>query len=920
MEAKIKIISVILSFVFVSGVFAQGSGKLVGKVTDAQTGDAIIGANILIEGTTIGGATDINGNFIILKIPSGKFNIKASYIGYSNTLIKNVQILTDLTTNLDITISESSINLGEEVVVVAQAQLVKKDLTSTESRVTAEEIDKLPLQDINQLISLQAGVNRDQSGGIHIRGGRSSEVSYLVNGISITDDFSRSQAFSVETGSIQELQVISGTFNAEYGNAMSGVVNIITKAGSSEFKADFEAWTGDYVSSNDNLFWNIGSFNPVANYNFQGSIGGPLFYDNIRYFAAIRRYNNSGYIYGINAYNPAGRAKFENGEIIPNPGDSSFVSMNNNDRWSGQVTIEMGISDAFKLKIDAFGSSEFNRSYNHLYRLNPNGYPGTKTIGYSVFANLTHIISNSTFQELTFAYKYNENSYKLYDNPYDSRYVHPDSLNVPGYHFYTAGTELNRFNRNTRSIIAKWNLVSQLNQINLAKIGIEVQFDNLFYEDINLIPATNSLGQQIYPFKPFIQGIETTQHDMFERKPYKYSAYIQDKIEFESLIINLGLRLDVFNPNGKVPKDPSDPNIYNPFKLENIYHDINNDGKIGLDEQVDGNQLSLTEKEAYWYKNASIKNQISPRFGIAYPITDKGIIRFSYGIFQQIPEYSQLYQNDQYKLTTDQGIQGPFGNNDLKPQRTTIYEIGLQQQFFDNFALDVTAFYRDIRDWISSSQAIPTFLAGIAYSQRINRDFANVKGITLSINKRFADMYSFGIDYTFQIAEGTNSSADEEFFAQQNGSEPKRLLTPLDWDQTHTLNTSLYVGDIDWGLSLISTIHTGQPYTPSVIEGAISGRNVLTGLTSNSRRKPLIANFDLELHKNFELASVNMQVFLKIFNLLDAQNPLIVFGDTGKPDYTLDEQQVRGYDKNWFVYPNYYSEPRNIYVGTKISL
>jgi len=920
MKAKIKILSVILSFVFVSGVFAQGSGKLVGKVIDAQTGEAIIGANILIEGTSIGGATDFNGDYIILKIPSGKFNIKASYIGYSNTIIKNVQILTDLTTNLDITISESSVNLGEEVVVIAQAQLVKKDLTSTESRVTSEEIDKLPLQDVNQLISLQAGVNRDQNGGIHIRGGRSSEVSYLVNGISITDDFSRSQAFSVETGSIQELQVISGTFNAEYGNAMSGVVNIITKAGSSEFKADFEAWTGDYFSGNNSLFWNIDSFNPAANYNFQGSIGGPLFFNNIRYFAAVRRYNNSGYIYGINANNPAGRSKLENGEIVPNPGDSSFVSMNNNDRWSGQATIEIGISEAFKLKIDAFGSSEFSKSYNHLYRLNPNGYPGTKTIGYSVFANLTHVISNSTFQELTFAYKFNENSYKLYDNAYDSRYVHPDSLNVPGYHFYTAGTELNRFNRNTRSLIAKWNLVSQLDQINLAKIGIEVQFDNLFYEDIDLIPATNSLGQQIYPFEPFIQGIETTQHDRFERKPYKYSAYIQDKIEFESLIINVGLRLDVFNPNGKVPKDPSDPNIYNPFKLENIYHDINNDGKIGLDEQVDGNQLSLEEKEAYWYNNASIKNQLSPRFGIAYPITDKGIIRFSYGIFQQIPEYSQLYQNDQFKLTTDQGIQGPFGNNDLKPQRTTIYEIGLQQQFFDNFALDVTAFYRDIRDWISSSQAIPTFLAGIAYSQRINRDFANVKGVTLSINKRFADMYSFGIDYTFQIAEGTNSSADEEFFAQQNGSEPKRLLTPLDWDQTHTLNTSIYVGDIDWGVSLISTIHTGQPYTPTVIEGAISGRNVLTGLTSNSRRKPLIANFDLELHKDFDFSSFYLQVFVKVFNLLDAQNPLIVFGDTGKPDYTLDEKQVRGYDENWFVYPNYYSEPRSIYVGTKISL
>jgi hypothetical protein len=142
----------------------------------------------------------------------------------------------------------------------------------------------------------------------------------------------------------------------------------------------------------------------------------------------------------------------------------------------------------------------------------------------------------------------------------------------------------------------------------------------------------------------------------------------------------------------------------------------------------------------------------------------------------------------------------------------------------------------------------------------------------------------------------------------------------LDWDQTHTLNGNIYIGGQDWGVSLLSSFHTGQPYTPTVIEGAFSGRNVLTGLTSNSRRKPVIANFDLEFHKDFELSAFDIQVFVKVFNLFDAKNPLIVFGDTGKPDYTLDETQVVGYDDSWFDYPNYYSEPRSIYIGTKISL
>ena len=915
---------VCLFFLLTSFSIAQSSGKIVGKVIDSSTGDAVPFANVIIEGTNYGAASDAIGKYIIINVPSGTYSVVASYIGYVKTITENVKVFTDLTTNVDFSLTPTAVSLKDEVVVIAQTPLVKKDLTSTESRVTADEIKAMPLQDLNQLITLQAGVNRDAEGQIHIRGGRSSEISYLINGISITDDYDRTQALTVETGSIQELQIISGTFNAEYGNALSGVVNLVTKTGTSKFESNFEVWTGDYISNNKDIFWNVDNVNPVANYNFQGSISGPVL-DNLTYFFTMRKFYDGGYINGINRYNPEGRYKVVDREVVPNPGDGSFVSMNSDDRWSGQGTIDWRISDAFKFKVDAFGSFASNRTYNHIYSFDPYGAKGNKTKGYSLFGTLTHVLFLNTFQELTFAYKFNDFNSKLYDDPYDLRYVHPDSLNVPGFHFYTAGTDLNRFQRSTKSLIFKWDLTSQIDNVNLAKLGVEYQTDKLFYENINLVPKVGSNGQQIVPFKPYIQGIESTQHDLFERKPQKFSAYVQDKIEFESLIINVGLRFDLFDPRGEIPIDKTDPNIYSPFKLEHIYHDLNDDGLIGLDEQTDANKLTVAEREAFWYKKTSVKTGLSPRFGIAYPITDRGIIRFSFGIFQQIPEYSQLYLGDQYKLTTAQGLQGyrgeqAYGNNDLKPQRTTIYEIGLQQQISEDLAFDLTAFYRDIRDWISSSPPIPTFLAGISYSETINRDFANVKGITLSINKRFRNNYSFGIDYTFQTANGINSSSDEEFFSQLNGSEPKRILTPLDWDQTHTLNANIYVGTSDWGVSLISRFNTGQPYTPTRIEGANTGINVLTGLAGNSRRKPVIFNLDMELYKNTELSLIDLQLFIKVFNLLDSKNPIIVFGDTGKPDYTLQEQTVTDQDKYWFVYPNYYSPPRSIYLGAKFSI
>jgi outer membrane receptor protein involved in Fe transport len=399
----------------------------------------------------------------------------------------------------------------------------------------------------------------------------------------------------------------------------------------------------------------------------------------------------------------------------------------------------------------------------------------------------------------------------------------------------------------------------------------------------------------------------------------KLAAYIQDKIELESMIINVGVRFELFDPRGRVPVDQSDPDIYNPFRLEYIYRDLNGDGSISIDERTTANVMSVAEREAFWYRKTKVKTQISPRLGIAYPITDKGIIRFSYGIFQQIPEYSLLYLGDEFKLTSTQGLQGPFGNPDLKPQRTTIYEIGLQQQFTSDIAMDVTAFYRDIRDWISSSQPIPTVLAGVFYSERINRDIANVRGVTLSLNKSLTGYFSFGIDYTYQIAEGTNSSPDQEYFAQVNGAEPTRTLTPLDWDQLHTLNAQILVGDADIGASLIYTLNSGQPYTPTIVAGAYTGRNILPGLAQNSRTKPLISRFDLELYKNVRFSDLTLRFFLRALNLFDAKNPINVFGETGKPDFTLQQEQVRDYDPGWFTFPTYYSEPRSVYLGTRIS-
>ena len=237
-------------------IYAQ-SGKIIGKVIEAGTNEPLVGATVSIQGTTRGVLVDIDGNYILINVPPGTYTLEARFIGFAVQVFENVVVRTDLTTEQNFELREE-VYEGEEIVVQAERPVIIRDLTASESRVSAEEIESLPVQEVTDIIKLQAGVNVSNDGNIHIRGGRASEVSYVVDGISATDGYDRSQGIRLENESIQELQVISGTFNAEHGQAMSGIVNVVTKSGSNTFDANFRVWGGSYLVSRPELYDGLG--------------------------------------------------------------------------------------------------------------------------------------------------------------------------------------------------------------------------------------------------------------------------------------------------------------------------------------------------------------------------------------------------------------------------------------------------------------------------------------------------------------------------------------------------------------------------------------------------------------------------------------------------------------------------------------
>lgn len=388
----------LFTILFVAKLFAGTTGKIAGKVIDANTSEPLIGVNVVITGTSMGAATDIDGNYFIINIPPGIYEIKASLVGYSTVIIKNVRVSVDQTTRVDIQMREEAISISD-IVVTAQKPIVQKDLTSTEAKISGEQILTLPLEDVQSVINLQAGVVDG-----HFRGGRRNEVKYLIDGISVNDAYSGSSALEAEINSIQELQVLTGTFNAEYGEALSGVVNQVTKIAGDKLEGDISFYSGDYFTTRKNLYQNINNISPKDVHNFQGTLSGPVpgLGNLLKFFISGRYFYDDGYLYGKRMFNPSDSSNFSANDskdwYVGATGDNKYVSMNYNKRYTLQGKLAINLSKQGKgLILNTLYQNQQWRDYNHRFKLNPDGDYKKFQESFLTSLSYTYVLSNSAF-------------------------------------------------------------------------------------------------------------------------------------------------------------------------------------------------------------------------------------------------------------------------------------------------------------------------------------------------------------------------------------------------------------------------------------------------------------------------------------------------------------------------------------------
>ena len=963
---------------------AASTGRIKGKVVDVTTGEPLIGANVLVMGSSFGAATDVNGEYVIANLEAGTYEVRASFIGYRSITISNVRVFSDLTTDLDFNLPSEDISISE-ISIVAQKPLVNKSNTNAVRVTTGEDIEALPVRGMANIIGLSAGVViKDNT--IFVRGGRLDEVGYYLEGISVRNPITGGNAVTVIQDAVEEVQVQAGGYTAEYGGANAGIIRQQLKSGTKDLKASFEFVTDNVTfKSKDNAYdgeKRLGAY--WFGYNeMTGTISGPVLTDKVKFFGLVnynyQRDANPQPYPGINI----GWLKDQvSGDSLNLVYPSGPVYGNSIQAYTYTGTLTM---DLMPFQVRVAGTYSTNTTHNpfNTHRNSGNisnilntgrieqldGTNGTGSI------KLTHVLSDKMYYDITFGYfRQTSNRFDplLKDNfwgygdslanaavgvtNFASRYIRPGRVSIYDFSFNGPGDVLagyQKFKRENLTFNFGFSWIP--NKEHSIKFGGDYQrysIRNYGWGNENAFSLAgllanpgdrtpeqiiSSLGPNNYGYD--IWGNETDEDGIFGAKhPIFAAAYIQDKIDMDDIILNVGLRYDYIDSDNYEFINPAMPDLAIDF----------NSGAI----KPEG------------LKKVSTFQALSPRIGFSFPVTDQTIFHAQYGKFVQQTRLADIYQG---LLATASNLRGgffiptPVGFN-LRPTRTTQYEIGFTQQVGDFASFDITGYYKDVKDQVVLDlQQVEKNSSFKSYNVLRNGDFATTKGLEISFNMRRTKRIAVNASMSFQDAQGTGSFPNSNrgiVGAPLDGVTIFRpqYISSLEFNNAirGNLNLDYHFGIDDGpsileeaGASLLVKFTSGHPYTRGIggadLEGDARDRQPVEAL--NSSTTPSTLQADLRIDKTIHLFNkVKLNIYLFVINLFDTRNVENVFLRTGSTDddgyisnpnlsgelvkqphyidmykaINIDYYEAYQNAGALLTTPNFYGQPRQIRLGLKL--
>jgi outer membrane receptor protein involved in Fe transport len=895
-----KSVGGLLLLFFAQLVLAQTTGKITGIVTDGETGAPLMGANVLIEDTYMGAAADKDGRFFILNVPPGKYNIKITFMGYANQIIEDVSVSVNRTTPLDVAMQIEAVK-GKEIVIKADRFTMKKDQTSSIRNVSAEEIQALPLESTGGVVALQPGVVIG-----HFRGGRSNETNYLIDGVSVQNGLSRESLISVDPDAVQEVEVITGTFSAKYGEAMSGVVNMVTKEGGDRFSGKLEGYFGNYYTGHGDKFVGLETSDFHRNEDYKFMFMGPIITNRLTFFVSGRAQDNSNHLNGIRRFNVSDQPNYYffqdstlfdpitgdyllgthtgNGEYVPMDWyegfnlDSKLTMKSRGLKMSLMYLLNMGTGQSFTNDND----------YQHFFK--PDGRPRWHNTSHLLTAQMNHVLSQNFFYELKLSYSNSYNGYYVYEDPLDPNYLHDRYLaNQQFTGFYTGGQDKNHTEIETEKYLGRLDLTWQATHTHSLESGVELvqyHYDHAYHTILNLYRNTSASE---YLYAPEIMPDSSVYTDVYSKSPIQAAAWLSDKMEFDEMVVELGIRLEYFDPQTIYPSNYRNP-ANTMFKDDPVRQSV--------------------------YREVDPNINFAPRLGLSYQLGETALLRFSYGHFYQYPPHRDMYQNNAY-IISPTNYESSLGNPRVKPEMTVNYEIGLWQQLTSNMDLEVALWYKDIYNL--STVNIQTTYNQTRYGLYGNKDYGNARGLEVKY-KAHVQRFLAEMNYTLQYTRGNADNPRFTFDRAGNSQDPIPTLIPMSWDQRHTVNLTMSYSGPNWGVSILGWYGSGSAYTWSPIDQNPLNR---VYLLPNNSSKPTSFTMDIKCFYDLPLFKQNrVKLTVYVYNLFDRLNENNVNSNTGRTNQAI----IRPQDllQHWSDFSTYeqriynpanWSAPRLIKLG-----
>lgn len=866
-------------------------GTIVGYVYDAVTGVGLPGVNLILEGTTKGASTDPNGVFKISHIQPGTYILTTSMIGYKKKNYK-VEVAGEKIVRMDFYLEETVIEM-KGIEVVGERPMIEKEVTASQRIMDTRTLEALPVHDVRGALATRAGISGEGT-DIHIRGGRASEILMIVDGIPVRDPLSGT-AFGMylPVSSVSEVEALTGGFNAEYGQAMSGVVDVKLKEGSDHYR-------GKIGFSSSGPFW---YFDRTTILQLEGpeyitkmllpAIG-------IRIPGKISFFSNL-YARFSDTYLP------HTDSLCSSVFETSKLSPREENTLSGILKFTWSPTDNQKLALSLSRSIEINQGYflsrseypfaygfPYRYKNILDNYLTFTRDGNQVTLSYHNVPNLQTFYDIKFSRFFTNlridvggKHWSKYDELLDI-YPSGDSLTARGDGFWDIGDAPYWHDHYVETYTGKFDITRAISPVYSIKTGLLLQGLEIQWIDIH------------YPWFASPGGLGLN-NDIYKAQGLDGGIYFQNQISFAGMIANLGIRLDFWVP-GRYLED----GVKNTLKKEDIPPIVEQEYNAYLD---DNPRIPFTDYH--------FKAHFSPRVGISYPITDRDKFFFSYGHFSQLPDRKFVCSKLGRRATSTYEL---VGNPNLNQTITVAYELGLEHLFGEHTKLVTTAYYKDIFNY-PTAQKVPGIPPNPDFWMYFNSDYSRSLGLEITLEKRLSRNWYSDIEFTLSQSKGRTSTAEDIYW---RGKEESLKEWYLIWDRPLKVFGSLgYImrdneklnifglgipGSLNANLSL--SLQSGRRYTP---QDTLGNRGEL-----NSGIGPYWSRVDIELKKGVRLFGLKFNINLKGRNIFDYRNVYYINPITGR-DYRPGDPLPPYTDEEDMLNPARYREGGSVKIGVDFS-